>query len=214
MIEDIFIVNDEYLAIDYEWVFDFQVPIEFILYRTICHFWNTNQLIKDFVVITQIFNHFNFDLQTQILFENWNANFNRYISNDIPLPKQKLISNDKLDIEDKAEEYLNLKLNPKNIHSSKIESLKGDIVLNQRMTIMEKNKEIEEKNREIGEKNNQIINKNAKIKNQNKKLKNNTAEIKKKDKQIKNLKKKNKELINSTSWKITKPLRKLKKMFK
>ena len=70
-----------------------------------------------------------------------------------------------------------------------------------------KNKEIALKNKEIGLKNDEIALKNKEIEKKNKVMKKKDRAIKKKNKEIKSL-------LNSNSWKITKPLRKLKSVFK
>lgn len=68
-------------------------------------------------------------------------------------------------------------------------------------------KEIALKNKEIGLKNDEIALKNKEIEKKNKVMKRKDRAIKKKNKEIKSL-------LNSNSWKITKPLRKLKSVFK
>lgn len=207
MFEDIFIINNQYYAIDYEWIFDFSIPIEFIFYRAIYDYWNSHHFMKEFIVITEIFNHFNFDIQTLRLFEVWNENFERYKKSNNLLPNRAVISKDELDIVNKVEEYLNLKLNPENIHSSKLESLKSDIVFYQRKVINQKNMEIQQKEKEINNKNKEIVKKLNEIKK-------NKKELKEKNNKIKSLNKELKEILNSSSWKLTKPLRKFKLIFK
>ena len=66
------------------------------------------------------------------------------------------------------------------------DSLKRDIVLNQRKIIQQKNIDLKKKD----------------------------IEFKKKNKQLKNKNKELNEILNSTSWKSTKPLRKFKSVFK
>ncbi|MGN0104850.1 hypothetical protein [Methanobrevibacter ruminantium] len=68
-------------------------------------------------------------------------------------------------------------------------------------------KEIALKNKEIALKNDEIALKNKEIEKKNKVMKRKDRAIKKKNKEIKSL-------LNSNSWKITKPLRKLKSVFK
>ena len=57
-------------------------------------------------------------------------------------------------------------------------------------------------------KNNKLSKNNAKLKKDNKKLKNKNKKLKK---EIKKTKKLNEEILNSSSWKVTKPLRKLRR---
>ena len=98
---------------------------------------------------------------------------------------------DKLDkqypiLEPNIDEYVDLVLDSKDMDSHNFDLLKKDIVLNQRKIISQKNVEIKKKDKEIKKKNKQIKNKNKELK----------------------------KILNSTSWKITKPLRKLKSIFK
>ena len=88
---------------------------------------------------------------------------------------------------------MDLKYNLDDMNPNKIESLKRDIVVNQRKIINLKNNEIKEKNKEINRKNIELNKKEAEINRKNKELK---------------------SLLNSSSWRITKPLRKLKSLIK
>ena len=108
------------------------------------------------------------------------------MSSNIRVNKHKIIPKENLDYAEKVDKYIEILLDSESINSNKLESLKRDIVLNQRKIIIKKNKEINNKNKEINKKN---------------------KKIRQKDKKIK-------KLVNSQSWKITKPLRKFKKIFK
>ena len=56
--------------------------------------------------------------------------------------------------------------------------------------------------------------KNSKLKKKNKELKKKNKELKEENKKLKNYKKQFNSLLNSTSWKLTKPLRGFKRIFK
>ena len=56
--------------------------------------------------------------------------------------------------------------------------------------------------------------KNSKLKKKNKELKKKNKDLKEKNKELKNYKKQFNSLLNSTSWKLTKPLRGFKRIFK
>lgn len=60
----------------------------------------------------------------------------------------------------------------------------------------------------LNNENSNLRNNNSKLKKDNKKLK---AKNKKLKKEIKKTKKLNEEILNSSSWKVTKPLRKLRR---
>ena len=59
---NIFIIDDEYVAVDYEWVFNFPIPIEYIFYRTIKQNIESNPLFNKFTSFTDIFKYFNLNL--------------------------------------------------------------------------------------------------------------------------------------------------------
>ena len=183
---NIFIIDNEFVAIDYEWLFDFKVPIEYIFYRTINYYIESNRLFRNFISLVEIFRHFNLNISNIELFKTWDKHLFKYMSSNIQINKHKIIPKENLDYAEKVDKYLEILLDSESINSNKFESLKRDIVLNQRKIINKKNKEIAKKNEEIAKKN---------------------KKIRQKDKKIK-------KLVNSQSWKITKPLRKFKKIFK
>ena len=67
-----------------------------------------------------------------------------------------------------------------------------------------KNEKLENKNQKLKDKNEKLNQKNSNLQNHNRKLKEN----------LKKSRQKNKEIVNSTSWKVTKPLRMPKQMIK
>ena len=67
-----------------------------------------------------------------------------------------------------------------------------------------KNSELENKNEKLNDKNDKLNEQNKNLKNHNRKLKEN----------LKKSRQKNKEIVNSTSWKVTKPLRMPKQVIK
>lgn len=154
---NMFIIDGEFTVIDYEWIFDFPIPLEYIFYRTFNYHFYSNKLIREFTSFEEIFKHFNLDTAYIKLFQTWECNFLRYIINRPPFTRAR-----KLPLENIA----------------RIDQLQKDIDL--------KNKEIKRKNKVIKKKDN---------------------EIKKKDKEIKTL-------LNSNSWKMTEPLRKIKSILK
>lgn len=190
---NIFIIDEEYVAIDYEWVFNFPIPVEYIFYRTIKHNIESNPLFNKFTSFTEIFRYLNLNMANIKLFEIWDKNLFKYINDYTPVNKHKIIPKENLDYVENIDEYIDLVINSKNINSQNFESLKKDIVLNQRKIINQKNNQLKIKDKEIKKKNKEIKKKNN--------------EIKKKNNEIK-------KIINSTSWKITSPGRKFKSIFK
>ena len=154
---NIFLVDGEFTAIDYEWTFDFPIPLEYLFWEIINSHLRINTFVNEFTNIEEIFNHLNLDIENLDLFRAWRNNFLNYIIDHPPYLKDKIIPLENIEKYDQLQKELALK-----------------------------NKEIEKKNKVIKKKN---------------------REIKKKDKEIKSL-------LNSNSWKITKPLRKFKAILK
>ena len=147
---NLFLIDDEFIAIDYEFILDFPVPLEFIFIEVLYYQINHTDLINAYTNLEEIFEHFDMDLKNLNLFLTWRTNFFNHILNQPPYTHSKTMPFEDI---------------------NKFDQMKKDIAL--------KDKEIIKKNKEI----------------------------KKKDKELKSL-------LNSNSWKITKPLRKFKSIFK
>lgn len=185
-LDNVYAVNDEYFTTGYEWLFEFPIPLEYIFYRVINHQINRNVLFKDFISVVEIFNFLNLSVGDIELFEQWEREFSKYAFDTSVKPKTETVSKENLDFTSKMDEYLISSYILEHANYNRTEQLKRDIVINQRNIIKQKNDEIARKNKQIQNKNRQIRRKNKKIK----------------------------EYADSTSWKITKPLRKLASMIK
>jgi hypothetical protein len=168
---NIFLIDGEFIAIDYEWIYDFPIPLEFIFYKIISYHFYSSEMLSEFSSREEVYEYFGMDPEIIELFIRWNRNYLGYIINRPPLSKPKVIPLEKIE---------------------RIEQLQEDIAL--------KNREIEKKNAEIKNKDEEIIKMNKEIKKKNK-------EIIEKDKEIK-------KFLNSKSWKMTKPIRQMKSVFK
>lgn len=185
---NIFIINEEYVAIDYEWIFDFQIPLEYIFYRVLLHYTNTNNYFKEFVSIEEIFNYFNLDSSHFDLFRTWDHNFIDYVFSYLPKPQNNIMPRDDFRNNDEEfDDYVGLYLESNEIDENTLELLKHDMVINQKKIIKKRN--------------NQIYRLNKQITAQNKKINTLYNEIHKRDRKIE-------EFENSNSWKITAPIRK------
>ena len=154
---NMFIVDGEFTVIDYEWILDFPVPLEYLFFRVFNYHFFSNELIREFTNFEEIFDHFNMDIEYLSLFKEWECSFLRHIiSRPIRTFSQILPFED--------------------IYKTK--QLQKDNNL-MRKELKNKNKLIEKKNKELKKKDNEI-----------------------------------KSLLNSKSWKITKPMRKLKSVLK
>jgi hypothetical protein len=198
--DNIYPIDNDFFTTGYEWFFDFPVPLEYIFYRTINYHIQNNILFKEFTSINEVFSHFELNVLDIPLFSGWDDEFFKYTHGKIDKPKGKVLSKENIDYDDKFDEYLQVTYNSDIINSNKSDKLKRDIVLNQRKVINRKNAEINNMNEMIDEKNKLVDEKNKVIKTRNK--------------EIKKIKEEYDGLLNSTSWKITKPLRKLLAMFK
>ncbi|MEE0935637.1 MAG: methyltransferase domain-containing protein [Methanobrevibacter sp.] len=174
---NIFIIDDEYVAIDYEWTFDFEIPLEYIFYRVLLHYTLTNKVFKEFISINEIFNHFGLDTSHFNLFRTWDHNFMEYVFGYLPKPPQNILqivtkdSEEEVSDDDEVDEYVNLYLNSDEVDEEKLEFLKRDMVINQRRIIVEKNNQITNLNKQINSKNRQINNLKNQINNLNGKIK-------------------------------------------
>ncbi len=220
---NIFIIDEEYVAIDYEWIFDFQIPLEYKFYRVLLHYTLTNNVFKAFVSIEEIFNHFDLDASHFSLFRRWDHNFMDYVFSYLPKPQNSIMSRDNFgNVDEEFEDYVDLYLDcDKKIDENKLELLKQDMVIKQRKIIIEKinhinhlNKQINEKNKVINEKNNAIRVKNDHIRVRDNQIRVRDNQIRVKDNQIHIKDKKINEYENSNSWKITSPLRAFTRLFK
>lgn len=90
---NLFIIDDEIVSIDYEWFFKFPIPLEYVFYRVIRHHNVTNPLFRDFASIEDIFNHFDLDVDNMAMFKQWELNFADYVYTDLIRPEVKRISN-------------------------------------------------------------------------------------------------------------------------
>ena len=89
---NLFLINDEFVSIDYEWVFDFPIPLEYIFYRVIHHHHVVNPIFRDFITISEIFEYFNLDMDNVELFEEWDKNFLSHANLRLKKPKTKITS--------------------------------------------------------------------------------------------------------------------------
>lgn len=200
---NIFVIDGEFVAIDYEWIFDFQIPLEYIFYRCLLHYTLTNNVFKEFISIEEIFNYFNLDSSNFNLFRQWDHNFMKYVFGYLPKPQRSIVNiNDDKDNDEELEDYVDLYLKSDDVDEDKMEQIKNDMVLNQRKIILNKIDQIDNLHIQINNKNRQINNLNNRINTLNQQINIKNRELEAKTKKIN-------EFENSNSWKITKPIRKV-----
>ena len=154
---NLFYVNDEIFAIDYEWCFDFPIPVEYIFWRSInFEYWH-NDIFMKYFTIEEIFDNLKLNNEWISTFKNWEDHFMKYVGGPT-LPKQDIITGKQI-------------LHDLN-HYKKLSN--------------DKDKKIDKLKKE-----------KRKLKKQNKKLNKNNSKLKSKLKLME----------ESTSWRLTSPLR-------
>ena len=78
------IIRDEsdgsYKIIDYEWVFPFNIPIKFVIYRAVLAFYTRNaSAMKDIIGLGEIYGCFDITDSETIVFDHMNEAFNAYV---------------------------------------------------------------------------------------------------------------------------------------
>lgn len=78
------IIRDEsdgsYKIIDYEWVFSFNIPIKFVIYRAVLAFYTRNaSAMKDIIDLEEIYGCFDITDSETIIFDHMNEAFNAYV---------------------------------------------------------------------------------------------------------------------------------------
>lgn len=78
------IIRDEsdgsYKIIDYEWVFPFNIPIKFVIYRAVLAFYTRNaSAMKDIIDLGEIYGCFDITDSETIIFAHMNEAFNAYV---------------------------------------------------------------------------------------------------------------------------------------
>ena len=160
-----FYINEELYFYDQEW-FEYNVPMEFIIYRAIAYFPIAHSFIK-----TE-------ELYKRLGLENY------------------------LKIFQELDGKLQEKIRDKNIWKQHLRTQTGQTLLNLYNNLINEFNEYKKKyNQNIADENKRIINKNIDLNEENRELENRVNELEKKIEKI----------YNSTSWKITEPMRWVKK---
>lgn len=184
-LDNIHIIDGDYRTTGYEWLFEFPIPLEYIFFRAINCLISRNVLFKEFISIREVFYYLNLNIDNLDLFAEWERKFSKHVFGKIIRPRHEIIPKENLDSVERMDEYLRFNYIIEDANSNKTQQLKRDIVINQRNIIRAKNEEIEKKNKQIQRKNKTIRKKNNKIK----------------------------EYSGSNSWRITEPLRRLRRFF-
>lgn len=82
---NIFQIDDTYWAIDYEWSFDIEIPVEFILWRAVFIFYLNNGFQDKVVDISEVYRYLGISETDCEVFEKWNIGFSDYYT-DVFVP--------------------------------------------------------------------------------------------------------------------------------
>ena len=74
------IINEKWNIIDYEWTFDFVIPLNFIIYRAIYYF--EKQLNEDEKMQLNLYARAGIDEEEKELFKGWEESFQNYVEGD------------------------------------------------------------------------------------------------------------------------------------
>lgn len=97
---NIFVRNDRYYIIDYEWTFTFAIPQEYVVWRSLHFFYLANDLVKKIYSFEQLLEIVGIDKTLHTIFCRWDLFFgNRYVRDNINEHYEKEIIwiNDDLD---------------------------------------------------------------------------------------------------------------------
>lgn len=104
IIDNIIVKDNDWYCLDYEWTFDFLIPIDFVKYRTLQYFYN-----KFFVELQQVYpyeefmSHWGFDEQKLELCKSMESSFQENVSGgDNYLERYKKVSKSLKDLKDEV----------------------------------------------------------------------------------------------------------------
>ena len=220
LIFDNIIINEEKnnFIIDYEWVFDFYIPVKFIIYRSVYYLiLKYPEYLKGFIREEELFSFFEISDNEKNVFYKMESNFQKYVFGtetryEISYKYLKeLYSFEKFEEETKEQIII---LNKKVLENLELNETLNQLI-KEKENIIQQNKAMLKHNEDlINEKHKLIQIQEDKIQIQENKIQKQEETIQEKEIEINQNSKIIQELINSNSWKITKPIRKGKEFFK
>lgn len=201
--------NGSYTLIDFEWIIKCPIPIHYIIFRAIYSFYlkNISYLGDDkFEHLCQYFgidsNKITTYIQTERLFQDLvtGSDEQRYeLKYSQPIIKLNNLV-DARELEQKDQQLL--------VQAQELEQ-KDQQLLVQARELEQKNKELSLRIQEIDQKNQEIKSRDQEIEQKNKEIEVKDREIAEKDQEIANKDQVIYSLLNSRSWRLTAPLRKI-----
>lgn len=92
---NLFYVNDEILAIDYEWCFDFPIPVEYIFWRSLNFEYYHNDTFKKLLTVEEIFDKLKLNKKWIPTFKKWEKHFMKY-TGGFALPNKKIVTGEQI----------------------------------------------------------------------------------------------------------------------
>lgn len=75
----IFTSNDNYKIIDYEWVFNFPIPVDYIIYRSVTLFFRNMEYISNLITMNEIWDFYGISIDNIQIFNEMNAGITNYV---------------------------------------------------------------------------------------------------------------------------------------
>lgn len=176
------------INLDYEWVFDFPIPVDFLKYRSIRYFYNERQnSMFDGISRDTVLNWFGYDQKKQDLFWSMESHFHQRVY---------------------GENWKYLYLDRYKKGEITIQSL-YDNIANQERIVQEKENRINGLENEILIREDKIRELDHEILSREDRIKELFHEIQNQEMQKQGWEKLYQELTNSTSWRMTEPFRKI-----
>lgn len=98
---NVFMNEDEYIIIDYEWCFDFPVPVDFILWRTITIFYYINEFLENIIPQNKLLEELGLPKKRYSTFLEWDQKFLSFVrgGKSYQIPNKPIIhlDNDNID---------------------------------------------------------------------------------------------------------------------
>lgn len=84
ILDNLYIKNNKYCVIDCEWIFDFPVPVKFIMWRLINEFFAKHNIISGNMYKNDLMEYFDIDKNDNMVFNAWGNHFAvKYVGTDI-----------------------------------------------------------------------------------------------------------------------------------
>ncbi|BBL62213.1 class I SAM-dependent methyltransferase [Methanobrevibacter arboriphilus] len=134
---NVFIDGNEYIIIDYEWCFDFPVPVDFILWRTITVFYYFNEFLEDIIPQNKLLEELDLPEKKYSTFLEWDQKFLSFVRGGKPyeIPNKPIIYLDNDNISQYSKDKVKIKALKKELrkenkkHKNSIRYQIGDLMV-------------------------------------------------------------------------------------